>query len=200
VWHVFGEEGERHLGVEGVDGGGEGLTAPDGGDEGFACERGEIRGGKAREGGGKEERRRTVEELLVELGEFSERVNELSKGGRKDKMLNRKKGEEKYALIRFLRIRHQQLVHNSVTQQLTHYMPQQALHDDPQPGIIETHLAQSHEERRSRNVVDVGEEGFSKRDEGAERRWEERVSAAQRLMRRSREEEEFLMVNCERRR
>lgn len=42
VRHVLVEEGEGHLGVEGVDRGGEGLTAPYGSNERLACRIGEL--------------------------------------------------------------------------------------------------------------------------------------------------------------
>lgn len=61
VWHVLAEERERHFRVERVDGGGEGLSAPDGGDERFAYASAVSSCVEARQG------MRTVEELLVQL-------------------------------------------------------------------------------------------------------------------------------------
>lgn len=134
--HVFREEGRGHGGIEGFDGGAEGLTAPDGGDEGFAWgEDGSVgvwEGGRGGEG-------LTVEELLVQLGQLA---------------------------VRLLRVRHEELVHDPFAQHLAHHMSKQALHDEPKPRVVEPSRVERLEERRLVRVLQVLIQCLGERDEG----------------------------------
>lgn len=79
VRHVLAEEGQRHRGVERVDSRGEGLAPPHGRDEGFAwgCTTA-VSFAWAQD----VEKARTVEELLVQLGELSARAGNVRSAGR----------------------------------------------------------------------------------------------------------------------
>lgn len=133
---MLAEDGERHRRAEGLDRGGEGLTTPDGGNEGLTCEEVVCQ---------LQYRARTVmwrptiEELLVKLGQL---------------------------LISLRRVGDQQLIDDPITEHQTHHMPQQALHHNAQSRVIKALLSETEQEGRVVDGVDVGVESFGKGNEG----------------------------------